>query len=91
MEGIKKMNAEEMKKLKEKNKEAQLNSQFEGAYTTLMSVIQEMASDGLDYLITDSDFEVPEAQYICQKLIDQGYIVHAIQTGNSVAIEVDWS
>lgn len=83
------MNAEEMRKLKQQAQAAQ--QQTSEGYEAIMHVIQEMAADGLDYLITDSDFDVQEAQFICSKLIEQGYKVHAIQTDNKVAIEVDWS
>jgi|GEM_PF-6947747 len=85
------MNADEMRKLKQEKQAEAAQNQFDEGYNSIMHVIQEMAQDGLDYLITDSDFEVAEAQYICKKLIDEGYKIHATQTGNLVAIEVDWS
>lgn len=82
------MNADEMRKKKEKRKSQAF---YQEGLDSILKVIEEMADDGMEYLLTPPVFEVEEAQHICGDLISRGFKVRAIQNDNEISIEVDWS
>lgn len=81
------MNANEMRKLKEQNKPTE---RFE-ALDSILHVIKEMATNGLETLITPHVYDLQEAQRLTESLTEMGYQVTHLKGSLGVALQVDWS